>query len=760
MDPVSLVIGGAAGAGAAALLRRGGEHRTVPAGLNDLLGWAWLVDDGVVAMKDGALLAGLTFRGPDLASATAAELTAVGVHLNDALLTLSDGWMVHVDAIRAPAPPPSDGGFPDPVTGWIDAERRAELRAARQQFVTDTVLTVTYLPPREAYARAARLFVQDARGDGGLGAVLAGFVGTVDALRRRLASRLSVARLGSDALVTHLHRCLTGLAYPVTAPPHGAYLDILLASQELVGGFAPRVGDLHLQVVAVTGYPPRAPVGRLDALATFPFAHRWSTRFVAASPHTAATLIKRHQQRWFMSRRGVGSFLRDVASKDQGRSEWRERQDAELFHDRNATDMTRDAAEALAENASGAVRFGFATQCVVVADPDPVRARANARTVVAAAQDLGLAARIETVNAMDALFGTMPGHGRPNLRRPMISTSALAGLLPVTSVWPGLPHNPSPFFPPRTPPLMQVATDGATPFRFHLHAGDVGHTLLVGATGAGKSTFVGLTVAQWQRYAAPDGTTALGAQTYVFDVGYSHWLLCQAAGGQHYDIGAGRVDALAFQPLADVDVSSERAWAASWLEMLFELQGVTVTPPQRLRIDRALQLLAGQLRPFRTLTEFTLQLQDRVLADALRPYTVGGTYGRLLDASEDAVAEGRYQVFELRHLLDLDDRIPRADAALPVPARRASTGRPPDAHRDRGAVGAADEDGVCRSHPTVAPHTSEAERGRHARRAFARATRSGAGQAGADRELSPHAYCCRMPRRPTPPTRDCTATSD
>ncbi len=657
MDPISLLIGGAVGAGVTALVRGGAEHRPTPAALSDLLGWAWLVDNGVVLMKDGALLASFAVRGPDLASATGSELAALGVHVNEAMLTLADGWMVHMDAVRAPAPPPADGEFSDVVTGWIDAERRATLRAARPQFVTDVVLTVTYLPPRETYARAARLFVQDARSDGGFSAVLAGFARAADALGRRLAARLAVERLGSDALVTHLHRCLTGLAHPVTAPPQGAYLDVLLASQELVGGFAPRVGALHLQVVGVTGYPPRAPVGRLDALAALPFAYRWSTRFVATSPRTAAALIKRHQQRWFMSRRGVGSFLRDAATNDDTRSEWRERRDAELFHDRDATDMARDAADALAENASGAVRFGLATQCIVVADADPARAAANARAVAAAAQDLGLAARLETVNAMDALFGTLPGHGRPNLRRPMVSTAALAGLLPVTSVWPGLAHNPSPFFPPRTPPLMHVATEGATPFRFHLHTGDVGHTILVGATGAGKSTFVGLTVAQWQRYAAPEGPTALGAQTYVFDVGYSHWLLCKAAGGQHYDVGAGQVDALAFQPLADVDMPSERAWAAGWLESLLELQGVAVTPAQRLRMDRALQLLAGQLRPFRTLTELVLQLQDRTLTDALRPYTVGGAYGRLLDASADAVGDGRYQVFELKHLLDSDDRI-------------------------------------------------------------------------------------------------------
>ena len=52
MDPVSLLVGGAAGAGLASVLRKGQEHRSAPQGLSDLLNWAFLVGDGVVLQKD------------------------------------------------------------------------------------------------------------------------------------------------------------------------------------------------------------------------------------------------------------------------------------------------------------------------------------------------------------------------------------------------------------------------------------------------------------------------------------------------------------------------------------------------------------------------------------------------------------------------------------------------------------------------------------------------------------------------------------
>src|SRR5574338_364289 len=105
------------------------------------------------------------------------------------------------------------------------------------------------------------------------------------------------------------------------------------------------------------------------------------------------------------------------------------------------------------------------------------------------------------------------------------------------------------------------------------HDSDVGHTLVLGKTGSGKSVLLGLLAAQFRRYP--------GAQVFAFDVGYSMWALAEAAGATHYDLAAGRPDALCFQPLARIDEPAERACAAEWLETLLGLQGVTVTPPLR-----------------------------------------------------------------------------------------------------------------------------------------------------------------------------------
>jgi type IV secretion system protein VirB4 len=62
-------------------------------------------------------------------------------------------------------------------------------------------------------------------------------------------------------------------------------------------------------------------------------------------------------------------------------------------------------------------------------------------------------------------------------------------------------------------------------------------------------------------------------------------------------------------------------------------------------------------REHRTLTDLRVQLQDKELQEALRFYTIEGNLGYLLDAKSDCLDEAPVQVFELKHLLELGDRV-------------------------------------------------------------------------------------------------------
>ena len=87
--------------------------------------------------------------------------------------------------------------------------------------------------------------------------------------------------------------------------------------------------------------------------------------------------------------------------------------------------------------------------------------------------------------------------------------------------------------------------------------------------------------------------------------------------------------------------------------MLLGLQGVKVTPADRQALHVALERLGAS--ESRTLTDFVNTVQDRGLRDGLRHYTLQGAMGHLLDAEEDGLLEGAFQVFEMEHLLNMGD---------------------------------------------------------------------------------------------------------
>src|SRR5260370_18630481 len=123
------------------------EQRRHAIGLGDLLLYDSLIEDGILLLQDGGLLAGWKFRGPDLGSATNGEMAALSGPLGE-LLRLGGGWMVQCDSVRAPAPGyPENQEFPDSVTKIIDDERREQFMSEGMHFDSDYYLSLTYLPP-------------------------------------------------------------------------------------------------------------------------------------------------------------------------------------------------------------------------------------------------------------------------------------------------------------------------------------------------------------------------------------------------------------------------------------------------------------------------------------------------------------------------------------------------------------------------------------------------------------------------------------
>ena len=158
------------------------EFRKKPRSLADFLPWAALVAEGVVLNKDGSLQRTARFRGPDLDSATPAELVGTTARLNNALRRLGSGWAIFVEASRDAAQRYPHSEFPDPVSTLVDAERKAQFEEKGAHFETAYYLTLLFLPPAEETARAEAWLYEGRGRNGGIDAheVLKGFTDRTD----------------------------------------------------------------------------------------------------------------------------------------------------------------------------------------------------------------------------------------------------------------------------------------------------------------------------------------------------------------------------------------------------------------------------------------------------------------------------------------------------------------------------------------------------------------------------------------------------
>lgn len=632
------------------------RHRSKDAGLADLLNYSAVVDDGIIVCKNGSFTASWVYRGEDNANSPNEVRNQVSDFINRAFVWLGNGWVIHVDSVRRPTQSYSNrelSYFPDFVSSAIDEERRKFFNQLGTMYEGFFVITLTWFPPLLAQSRFVELMFDD---DNKVVVdhtkrtfdLITKFKTHIANFENSLSNALTLHRLKSNKMILEngrevtyddflswLQFCVTGIRQPIMLPSNPMYLDSIIGGQELFTGIVPKIGKKYIQVVALEGFPMESYPSMLSALGELSCECRWSSRFIFLDQHVALAHLDKYRKKWKQKVRG---FFDQIFNTNTG------------VVDQNAINMMQDAEMAMAECNSGEVAFGYWTSAVILMDENKEALHESAMYVQKKITQLGFVARIETINTMDAFFGSLPAHAVENVRRPLISTANLADMLPTSSIWTGTELAPCPMYPPMSPALMHCVTQGRTPFRLNLHVRDLGHTFIFGPTGAGKSTHLAILAAQFRRYK--------GITIFCFDKGLSMYPLTKAVGGLHFSV-ASDDEKLAFCPLQFLGTKGDRAWALQWIDSLLALNGLNTTPAQRNLIATALNSMweSGSI----TLSEFTTTIQDNEIRDALKQYTIDGSMGHLLDADKDGLEFSDFTTFEIEELMNLGEKY-----ALPV----------------------------------------------------------------------------------------------
>jgi type IV secretion system protein VirB4 len=303
----------------------------------------------------------------------------------------------------------------------------------------------------------------------------------------------------------------------------------------------------------------------------------------------------------------------------------------EMLVDQSATALVQQHGEALTDMEVNGHVFGRCSLTVVLHHE-------NRRTLdhhVAQAMKV-LAAHDgaffdETYNLLNAWLSIVPGNGARNLRRLALLETHAADL----SFLFGIDHGQagSTLL---TAPLATFETPHKTAFAYHLHVQDVAHTLVLGATGTGKSFLLNFVITSAQQY---------DPFTIVLDLGHGYRKLAALLHGGYVELGLRQRD-VRINPFALSPTPEHLHFLHGFVRVLLEGEdGYRLSEDEDREVYEAVENLYVLDRSQRRL--FTVaNLLPRPLTARLQKWVEGGRYAELFDNVEDTLGFERLQVFD------------------------------------------------------------------------------------------------------------------
>lgn len=592
----------------------------------------------VVVHKNGSIQQVYGFRGHDIESFSSDYIAQVFLYFNEQIKRLGDGWMVSVEAQRYLMHEYPASDF-DCVTGLlVDRERANEFSGNGEHYDSCYYLNFVYKPESEIKKKVTKLFFKEEEKNIIIKDEINDFVKKVEQITSVLSSRMIIRPLDCHETVCYLHSTCSTKRHEFLLPDHFLFLDSILADQSLEVGKTIRLGDKYIPIVSINDFPNEIYPTILNELNKLDVEYRWVSRFFPISKETALKELESYQRDAAGKKKSGGQMASEMLFGYEGT----------LQNHAGLLDQS-DAEEAQGEVGGGVQGLGYYNSCVMVWDEDYDKAIRKMKEVMKVIEQQQFSCKEEEFSAFDAFLGMMAGETNHNIRRPLITTGNYAYTLPFSAVWAGIESNK---FMNEVcgvdKPLVTCTTDFGANFYLNLNDGDVGHTLILGPTGAGKSTFLNLLAVSALKYT--------GCQVFIMDYGLSALTLTIACGGTYINPGK---ENICFQPLRDIDDPKEFQWAIEFIKTLILLQGVEWNAEMGTAIEAAMTAVSIMPVEMRTITTFTLNLQyvddkgRRVLETALTPYTLKGRFGKIFDGDKTNIGKSRWILFEMEHLMDM-----------------------------------------------------------------------------------------------------------
>lgn len=570
----------------------------------ELLPWFGMVAPGLVLCHDGSLLAAFALEGNDVEGKDDFYADQKIDFLQSALRTLNDRCTLWSVQERRFVTGYLRNDFGNPVAAQIDSEWEASCSARKNARVTQRFFLGYRFPNRsEAFFEALKSEL-DAN-EGKLGPAL------VEIMRRRLTGHGAIAGVRGQLadmahefekiiasflgiVGTHLgFQRLEGaeflgelyaranIASPpgqVEPPSHLAYLNSYLASDSLerqndLLRFRGLSTDRYVAALSMTSTPLEAHSRYVDQLMAQDCEYvlvqtfRFVDRVAAEKAIQDAEMFYRSEVKSVMTRVAERLFDTDSEKVNTGN-----------LH------LAQDAQDALVELTVGEVVYGYYNLTVLALGETPREATAAVDLVGSSLRANSFTVIRERQGLMSAFLTTLPGNSDATLRWKLASTANVADLAPIRTISRGETSHPlfSRLLGHTVPPLCRFPTPSGITYDWNPHEQDIGHTAIIGGTGAGKTSLVTLLLSQFTKYQP--------SQAYIFDKDHSLMMATVLLGGRHIDMGKG--DAVkGMNPVRSMLRNGDDDRLRQWIEILVRADGHEVTGSEASTLHTAIQQL-------------------------------------------------------------------------------------------------------------------------------------------------------------------------
>lgn len=613
-----------------------------------------MIDKNTLLLKNGGFARIFEIVNQDLDYAD--DIDKILEYLNDTLKEAGSGVVLHYETQKVPITREEEkiGEF-SPIPTVIGHKMRSSLFTKRRFYEIRHYLTISYL-----YDYNKEKSLDEALfNDGTLGKqdymkqfndLIKEFNRKVEDILFRLDyAVLRIQILENGELLNFLYRTINPLTSRVNlrVPPLGFSIDEWLScsQMEIKNGML-KVGDYYTKVVSIKLFPDAVVPQIFSELEKLKFPFRSVTRLIGLSKEEAVTSIKNIEKYQFGKRYNMVQIILNAFNAARSNNP-----DSGNV---NRIRKSYEAKYAREELEANRVSYGYYTFSVIISDKNPQKLEEKTDLVVRIINRHGFTCLDDKLNVKDAYFGAMPANIKQNIRKSPMNSESLGYMLPISSVFEGLKWDERI----NAPNLFDTISNDRI-FHFNNKVDkDVGHTLIIGPTGKGKSVMLGTIVLNFMKYESVylddrKNFQKSGSQVFIFDKGASSKVLTMASGGKFYDLDS--ENHMAFQPLRNIDKTRDLEFAMDWVMGLIEQEDEHLARDVENRkevYDGLLSLSKMEEPKKRTITNLVKLIQAPKLKEALRVYSQEGIYGSYFDNNDDVMEDANFMTFEMGKIME------------------------------------------------------------------------------------------------------------